>query len=92
MHNFQQEAFLRQYQQSTTDIQNTTTALNRRRKQEQTEAGNEITRLNKKWAELLNRSLNVEFANMAIMTDIEALEAKRDELKAKVHAEEATAA
>jgi len=84
LHNFQQEAFLRQYQGAASGIQADTTSLNRSRKQMQTEAGNELTRLSKRWAELLNRSLNVEFANFAMMGDIQALEARRDELKKKL--------
>lgn len=88
LHNFQQEAFLRQYQGASSEIQAQTTLLNRSRKQAQTEAGNELTRLSKRWAELLNRSLNVEFANIAMTGEIQALEARRDELKKQLNAQE----
>ncbi|UZJ53814.1 hypothetical protein CBS101457_003134 [Exobasidium rhododendri] len=81
LHNFQQEAFLRQYQNAATNTQSDTTSLNRTRKQTQTEAGNELTRLSKRWADLLNRSLNVEFANFAMMGDIQALEARKKQLQ-----------
>lgn len=87
LHNFQQEAFLRQYQGASSEVQSKTTLLNRNRKQAQTEAGNELTRLSKKWAELLNRSLNVEFANIAMTGEIQALEIRRDELKKQLEAQ-----
>jgi pre-mRNA-splicing factor SPF27 len=87
LHNFQQEAFLRQYQGAATEVQSDTTSLNRLRKQTQTEAGSELSRLNKKWAELLNRSLNVEFANMAMTSEIEALQQRRDELRKQLDAQ-----
>ena len=75
---------MRHYQSAVTEVQTETTALNRGRKQVQTEAGNELTRLSKRWAELLNRSLNVEFANFAMMGDIQALEMRKEELKRKL--------
>lgn len=87
LHNFQQEAFLRHYQGASSEIQSETTSLNRNRKRAQTEAGNDLTRLNKRWAELLNRSLNVEFANIAMTGEIQALETRRDELKKQLDAQ-----
>lgn len=81
LHNFQQEAFVRLFDGATSKMQAETTSLNRARKQAQTEAGQELTRLNKRWAELLNRSLSVELANVVAQGETEDLEARRDKLR-----------
>ncbi|MCO5588159.1 hypothetical protein L7F22_042114 [Adiantum nelumboides] len=84
LHNFQQEAFIRTFTQESEKIKSQSDNINRTRKAEQTQAGEELSRLNKRWAELLNRSLSVELANVVAQGDIEELQARKAELQKRL--------
>jgi pre-mRNA-splicing factor SPF27 len=84
LHNFQQEAFIRAFTQESEKIKSQSDNINRTRKAEQTQAGEELSRLNKRWAELLNRSLSVELANVVAQGDIEELQARKAELQKRL--------
>lgn len=71
LHNFQQEAMLRTLSAAREDIQSSVQDINRKRKADQTAAGEELTRLKRRWAELLNRCLSVELANIVARDEIE---------------------
>lgn len=86
LHNFQQEAFVRLFEKASNETQSDTTQLHRNRKQQQTSAGAELTRLNKRWAELLNRSLSVELANLVAANEIDELEERRAALQKELDA------
>ncbi|PWN32556.1 uncharacterized protein FA14DRAFT_161940 [Meira miltonrushii] len=84
LHNFQQEAFVRAFTQEGERIKSQSDNINRTRKAEQTQAGEELSRLNKRWAELLNRSLSVELANVVAQGDIEELQARKAKLQKRL--------
>lgn len=84
LHNFQQEAFIRTFTQQGERIKSQSDNINRNRKAEQTQAGEELSRLNKRWAELLNRSLSVELANVVAQSDIEELQARKAKLQKRL--------
>lgn len=92
MHNFQQEAFVRGFEGAANTWQADTASINRARKAEQTAAGAELSRMSRRWAELLNRSLSVELANVVAAGEIQDLEARRETLRQKVAAADATGA
>ena len=84
LHNFQQEAFVRAFTQEAERIKSQSDNINRTRKAEQTQAGEELSRLNKRWAELLNRSLSVELANVVAQGEIEDLQARKAKLQKRL--------
>lgn len=78
---------MRSFEQASAQLQAETANINRARKQEQSGvAGPELVRLSKRWAELLNRSLSVELANVVAAAEIEDLELRRAELQSKLAA------
>jgi pre-mRNA-splicing factor SPF27 len=86
LHNFQQEAFLKEF---TTDEQarrEETTAINRKRKEAQVKVGNDgkLGTLERRWAELISNNLQVEVANIAATHEIEELRIKRRKLQAEL--------
>ncbi|CAO1625813.1 unnamed protein product [Parajaminaea phylloscopi] len=74
LHNYQQEHFVKQYQQAKEKLDAQTAALNRRRHQDQTEAGKRLAALERKWTELISRGLQLEVANITAEHEIQALE------------------
>lgn len=84
LHNFQQEAFIRSFTKEAEQIKSQSDRINRTRKSEQTQTGEELSRLKKRWAELLNRTLSVELANAIAQGDIEDLQLRKSELQKRL--------
>lgn len=86
LHNFQQEAFLKELTTAEQAQREETTAINRKRKEAQVKVGSDgkLGTLERKWAELISNNLQVEVANIAASHEIEELRVKRRKLQAEL--------
>jgi len=64
------------------EMKERTVALNRERKQYQTEAGKKLTAYETRWTELISSTFQLELANFALETEIEQLKEREKELLA----------
>lgn len=86
LHNFQQEHLAAQYTKASQELTQDITALNRRRRQDQTEAGEKLATLERKWTELISRGLQLEVANLSAEHEIQALELELESISKEVEA------
>ncbi|CAO1613846.1 unnamed protein product [Jaminaea pallidilutea] len=86
LHNYQQENALAQYCKAQEALAAKTTSLNRRRRQQQSEAGQHLTNLERKWTELISRGLQLEVANITAEHEVQALEMEEQDLAAQLAA------
>lgn len=86
LHNFQQEHLAAQYTKASQELTQQITALNRRRRQDQTEAGEKLATLERKWTELISRGLQLEVANLSAEHEIQALELELESISKEVEA------
>lgn len=86
LHNFQQEHLSQQYTKASDELTARITAINRKRRQDQTEAGEQLAALERKWTDLISRGLQLEVANLSVEHEIQALELELDRLNKEVEA------
>lgn len=86
LHNFQQEHLSSQYSKASQELTAQITALNRKRRQDQTDAGEKLANLERKWTELISRGLQLEVANLSAEHEIQALELELERVSKEVEA------
>ena len=84
LHNFQQEAMLRAYADAVEQTREATYEMNRTRQAEQTDAGQKLAGLERKWTELISSGLQLEVAKMTAEHEIAALRLRKQELGAAI--------
>lgn len=79
--NFQQEQDIRHLSEQVEALKSETNEINRLRQKDQTEAGNKLAVLEKRWTELISRGLQLEVANVTTREEVEGLRSKRRRLE-----------
>ncbi|CAG8528200.1 5366_t:CDS:2 [Diversispora eburnea] len=80
VHNFQLEHELQQYQKTLEEYKQNILELNKQRKSEQLQAGNQIENLELKWTEMIGKTLQVEVACASLETEIQQLKQYEQQL------------
>ncbi|CAO1629170.1 unnamed protein product [Sympodiomycopsis kandeliae] len=86
LHNYQQEHFAVPYTNASADLQSEITSINRNRRSKQLDAGEQLSSLERKWTDLISRSLQLEIANISAEHEIRELETELDSLTKEVEA------
>ncbi|KAG0703116.1 breast carcinoma amplified sequence 2 [Suillus ampliporus] len=80
VHNYLLEATAKQAEQALEELKQSTTDINRERKNSQTRIGNQLTSLEKRWTELISSILQIEMANVALDAEVDRLNKKEADL------------
>ncbi|CAI2175617.1 14584_t:CDS:2 [Funneliformis geosporum] len=81
LHNYQLEHELQQYQMIMEEYKQNILDLNKQRKSEQLQAGNQIEALNNKWNEMIGQTLQVEVACASLEVEVQQLKSYEQQLK-----------
>ncbi|KAJ1919500.1 hypothetical protein H4219_001971 [Mycoemilia scoparia] len=76
IHNFDLERILERLQDSTENLQNEITNINKLRKADQLEAGVKLKELQTRWINSINKSLQIELACKQLEAEVQDLESK----------------
>jgi pre-mRNA-splicing factor SPF27 len=84
LHNYQLEHELQQYQKTLEEYKQNILDLNKQRKTEQLQAGNQIEALNNKWTEMIGQTLQVEVACASLEVEVQQLKLYEQQLRASL--------
>jgi len=85
VHNYLLEADATLLEKQAEQLKERVTEVNRTRKNFQTELGERLTAMERKWTDLISTVLQLELANSALESEVEGLNAKEQELSAIVN-------
>jgi len=82
--NFLLEQDIKRIEKELETIRSRTEDVNRSRKSKQTEAGNQLNSLELRWQSLVSGNMQLEIANFALESELQALRQREDELKRRI--------